>query len=450
MLILLSAVINQKPVHISRRQVQWETFLRLTDFHNIVAPIYHGILGIEKEVSEDFQERFYQKYKKEILLGDTYRSVEEVILWQLERNQVKGVLLSGTGSRRYYPKWEWGYTDAIELLVDKKNLPRIREFMETMDYEETENRMGPGMLFVRAPGVRIIFYDRIPVRSKAINKYLTRSLKKSQRMEGLRYLYSLREEEEYLYQIGRLVDCYVAGDLKIRSILDFWQYITHIEEGFPWSAVEEVLEKAKLVKFVDQVQILASLWFGSQQEREIRLALALEEHIMAQGRVNAALDAAILPHERTGLDFYRRNREREWKAKQKQWTMFPSVEYMQNYYPILRKLPFLLAFCWLLRWLRILRNRFLSFWKRLREKWRRDKENIRQKLRHIFRRRKEETAEEELVQQGFLKGETVPVELSGEDFEEEEFSEEEIPEIVAHDDQQHNEEGETNVQQTEN
>ena len=46
--------------------------------------------------------------------------------------------------------------------------------------------------------MRIIFYDRIPVRSKAINKYLTRSLKKSQRMEGLRYLYSLREEEEYL------------------------------------------------------------------------------------------------------------------------------------------------------------------------------------------------------------------------------------------------------------
>ncbi len=443
---LLSAVINQKPVHISRRPVQWETFLRLTDFHNIIAPIYHGILGIEKEVSEDFQERFYQKYKKEILLGDTYRDVEEVILWQLERHQIRGLLLSGTGLRRLYPKWEWGYTDAIELLVDKKSLSQIREFMLSMDYEETENRLGPGLLFVRVPGVRIIFYDKVPVRSKAIYKYLTRSAKKAQRVEGLRYLYALREEEEYLYRIGRLVNDYITGDLKIRTILDFWQYITHIEEGFPWSAVEEVLEKAKLVKFVDQVQILASLWFGSRQEREIRLALSLEEYIVSQGRVNASLDAVILPHERTGLDFYRRNREREWKAKQKQWTLFPSVDYMQTYYPILKRFPFLLVFCWISRWARILRNRFLNFQKRQKEALQQKVASAREKFQRLFRKKQEEPEEEEIVQEGFLQGETIPVESSGEELKEEEFSEEEVLELLAHDDKQFNEEGETDVQ----
>ena len=64
MLILLAAIINQKPIQSMRKHVRWESVLDVSEYQEIVNIVYVGLLGIEKNISEECNAQFYQEYKK--------------------------------------------------------------------------------------------------------------------------------------------------------------------------------------------------------------------------------------------------------------------------------------------------------------------------------------------------------------------------------------------------
>lgn len=365
MLILLAAVVNQSPVLKLRRAVSWETILKLSDFHNITNIIYLGSLGIEKDISEDCRLQFYQSYKRELLLRESYHNVEEVILWQLERYGIDALLLMSAGSAELYDKPEMAHTEQLEFVVENKHLPQIHRFMRDMNYEQQEDRLGNGTVYVRVPGIRIAFYDAVPIENNTVKRFFSGSVKKYRFIEKYKCIHTLSREEMYLYRVGRLVEAYITGALKIREILDFWQFQKLLDETFRREETAEIVAKANWEEFVHQINVLAALWFEDGVRQEYGLALELEEYIIVRGQENKRLDKALLPYEKARLDFYRRDREGEWAARKREW-LFPPREYMFQFFPILGKYPFLLAFCWLIRYLRIKKtvcsNRCRQIW----------------------------------------------------------------------------------------
>lgn len=414
MLILLGAIINQKPVQTSRRYVNWEKVLSISDYQNVINLVYLGILGLEKEISEACREEFYQKYKKELLLYESYQKAEEVILWQLEKHGIDALLLSDTSVRELYPLPEMASFGQIEILVDKKNLAQIYRLMRDMDYEQEDDRLEKGNVYVRVPGIRVVFYGEIPIENKVLRRYFSGSIRKYLRMENCsqqnaprrsslwlagfasakyRHIHILSDEEEYMYRAGRLVELYLTGVLKIRDILEFWLFRQVLDEAFPWKAVKDLLEKARWTEFVHQTEVLSSLWFEEGVRQQYGTALELEEYILVPGQENKHLDKVLLPNEKVRLDFYRRDREEEWLLKKKEW-MFPPRDYMCQFFPILDKYPFLLIFCWGIRNIRIYTrmcvNKCEKVWFRLSVRML----DIKEKIKGLVRRGSEAAPEE--------------------------------------------------------
>ncbi|GFI42609.1 hypothetical protein IMSAGC018_00272 [Lachnospiraceae bacterium] len=348
MLILLAAIINQKPIQSMRKHIRWESVLNVSDYQEIVNIVYVGLLGIEKNISDDCNEQFYQEYRRSLLLYEAYEKVEEVIKWQLERYNIEALFLLDSSAGEMYPKPEMAEIRQIEILVDKKELPRINRLMLDMDYEHREDSACSGILYVRVPGIRIVFYDTMPIENKVILRYFSGPLKRYRCIESYRCIHMLSNEEEYLYRVARMVELYITGKLKIRDILDLWQYRKLLGEKFRWKSVKELLDKADWEEFVNQVDILGTLWFGEDAEQQYGVALELEEYIITHGRENKHLDETLLPCEKIRLDFYWRNRDKEWALRKQAW-MFPSREYMIQFFPILEKHPYLLVFCWTIR-----------------------------------------------------------------------------------------------------
>lgn len=359
MLMLLSAIINQKPVQTLRRHVRWETISDIADYQNIVSLLYFGMLGVEKEISEDCREMIYQNYRRELLLGQSYKKAEEVIMWQLERYGIDALFLSDTSVGGLYPKPEMGCIRQIEILVDKKHLLQIHRLMLEMDYEQREDRLGNGSIFVRVPGIQVVFYDKVPIVNKVFRRYFSEPIRKYLRMEDYKFIHILSDEEEYLYRAGRMVELYLTGLLKVRDVVDFWQYRKLLDEEFPWKTVKDLLEKAKWGEFVHQIEVLSMLWLEDGARQQFGLALELEEYIFSHSQENKHLDQVLLPDEKPRLDFYWRNREEEWSAKKQEW-LFPPKEYMCQFFPVLEKVPSLLVFCWLIRDFRFFRNTVFS------------------------------------------------------------------------------------------
>ena len=390
---MLTAVINQKPLQSMRKHVRWESIFDVSEYQEIVNIVYVGLLGIEKNISEDCNDQFYQEYKKSLLLYETYEKVEDVIQWQLARNNIEALFLLGLSEGEMYPKPELAHIRQIEILVDKKDLPQINRIMLDMDYEHREEATCSGILYVRIPGIRIVFYGSMPIENKVIQRYFAGPIKRFRCVEPYQSIHMLSNEDEYLFRIARMVELYITGRLKVRDILDLWQYRKLLGELFRFKSVKELLEKAGWGEFENQVDILGTLWFGEDAEQQYGLALELEEYIMSHGRENRHLDETLLPYEKIRLDFYWRNRDKEWALRKQAW-MFPTREYMMRFFPILERYPFLLVFCWLIRNWRFFRRICANKCKKAGFRFRVRLLDIQERLKGMIRR--EEVGEEDL------------------------------------------------------
>lgn len=309
-----------------------------------------------------------------------------------------------------YPKPEMAYIGQIEILTDKKDLPLINRLMLEMDYEQKKDLIANGVIYVRVPGVRIVFYDEMPVENKAVRKFFAGPVKRYRQMNSYQHIHMLANEEAYLYRIAKMEELYVLGKLKIRDIMDLWQYKKLLGEKFRWKTVGECLEKAMWTEFVRQVELLATLWFGEDAEGQYGLALELEEYIISRGRENKHLDEALLPCEKIRLDFYWRNRDKEWTLRKQAW-LFPSREYMVQFFPILEKFPFLLAFCWIIRNFRFMKRICTNKCKRVEFRIRIKLSDMKEKLKGMMNRENQEEMPDQIPEED--SGE-IPGDLSGE------------------------------------
>ena len=358
-MMVVKNVINRKAAPIIKQRINWENILKASDYQRVFSIIYHGMLGIEKEMSKSCEDQFYHRYRRELLLSASYKSAEEVVWWQLERNRIHALILGGTVVRELYHIPDMAHIDGMEILVDKKDLPLVMRLMRDMDYEQKENRTGLGILFVRTPGIQVTVYDEILSDNRELKRFFSDPVKKYLNMGSFRYLHRLSPEEEYFYRLGKLTESYIRGIIRVREILDFWLFMGQQGEDFQWKEAKEFRKKMGLEEFACQIEILCDLWFGKVKNQEYGTALELEEYILSGNAENPHLDATLLPYGRVMLDFYRRNRESEWLERQREW-LFPPKEYMVRFFPVLEKRPFLLPFFWLVRDARFLKQAFVK------------------------------------------------------------------------------------------
>lgn len=382
MFMLLKAVINQQPIPVLRKAINWEVLLKECDFHNVLSIVYLGALGIEKSGFKQSEEQFYQKHHKTMLLNNAFERAQQVLMWQLERHRVHAVILSGGDCSGLYSQPEMAYPEAVKILLADKDMGTVHQFMRDMDYERQENRMDGGTIYTRTPGLKVIFYTSIPVENKLYKKSFSGSIRNYSPKADYHFVHILEQEDEYLYIIGNIVELYVRKMLKIRDILDYWQFCKGLDDEFEWKFVTEFLQKARFAEFADQIYNLARMWFDNIEDvQDDEVTLQLEEYILSGGERNMSLGERILPREELRLNFYERDREKEWQLKKRTWY-FPPRDYMIQYFPILEHFPFLLVFCWGIRQMRLIKRAAAKKWKEIQD--------ILIRLSHIRSKDKEE------------------------------------------------------------
>lgn len=350
MFILLTSILKQKPIQIVKKQIDWQKMLRYAEYHNVITLYYYAILGLEKEFTGKMEQELYQKYKRELLLQSEYHIAQEAIIWQLEKHHIRAILLSGIERYELYDKKELGHIDNLEFFVGTGNLRKIKSLMYEMDYEQKQEQEYQGVLYVRAPGIKVRFLYEFQNVDRHTRKVLTHQNKEKS------YVRKLTPDKQYIYFQVVLMEQYLLGEITIRHILDFYLYREKFDSMISKEVVEEMLRKAGLQELEHCLTILGQLWFDNRGAmEESTTAFALEEYILNPGKIDLSLDQKLLLSGRKRPDFYKRDREEEWRLKKRGW-LFPPKDYMKQFFPILNKVPFLIIFCWGIRSIRILKK----------------------------------------------------------------------------------------------
>ncbi len=383
LLLMISAIINQKKAPVlSNKLIPWRNIYQLAETNQVASLSYFGILGLGSEIDKTSKNLFFDSYQKELKNVPLYQSAEEVMLWQMEKNRIHALLLEGCQLRELYPHKEMRKMDRIRIWVQKGELHRVDEIMRSMDYEICENREDEGVLYYKIPGVYVVFYEKLKFINEKLERYFDSPVRMFSKIKGYRYLRCFDKEEAFIYMVGRAANEYTLGRTGVRSVLDFWLYEMQHKEELNWPYIDKTLKKYKLLEFSEHFFELGNIWFGNQISDRIEIYNAMEDYIFSKGKQGRQISAQILPLLQDLADFYKRDRKREWLDKQREW-LFPKREYMETLFPVLKKVPWLIPICWLIRWWRVgfsmgkqlCKKKFSQIKSRISETWKQRKNN---------------------------------------------------------------------------
>lgn len=372
---IISSVINQTEMPRTVRNLRWEYVYRLADYHNVANVVYYGVLGLEKDISDKWKNKFYEKYQEVLLIQERFRSAEEVLMWQMEKNQIHAMFLKDSVLCRCYEPREIRSLKAVNLLVEKEKSLAIHAFMKDMDYGLMENRRNKGLIYYRIPRTTVMYQTDLGLNTKDMKKYFDFPIKSVSRSQGKKYIHELTEDEFFVYFLSDLVYQYASGNIDICGMMDLWTYYKKYGEALDWIYIKKELKKINISTFSHHLLYLSYLWFGEESDKvgntglvgrelnpvqkeegdwsqglysESEIYNAMEEYILTKGKDGREVSSTLLPLIKEVLDFYVRDRRKEWFHKKFEF-IFPDREYMEKMYPGLRKKRFLLPFYWMKR-----------------------------------------------------------------------------------------------------
>lgn len=345
---IITAVMNQKVTPEPFRQINWEKMFRLADFHHVAHIVYYGIMGLNETIPQSVRKRFFQKYLEAVHRTERLRKGEKQLKALMEYKKIKCFFLNYSEMVKHYPIEEMCCSEFIEIGTEKKstdlisNLLRIRDFQERPIQEE-------GYLYYRIPGIKVFFYNYNVFFSRPMRKYFKSLLKSQFREQDHKNVKDIQLDDQYLFRMCRLTDCYAKGEISLNQIIDFWIFYKTYAEEFSWKYIYERLKKLKIAEFAERLEYLVLRWFGTGAAVEnAEIYDAMESYILSKGTEGRDISAQYLPLIKTVADCYERNKKAEKFSKLLEWT-FPERGYMETIYPVVEKSVVLLPLFWIIR-----------------------------------------------------------------------------------------------------
>lgn len=153
------------------------------------------------------------------------------------------------------------------------------------------------------------------------------------------YRYALSDPAFYFYHVAHMAKHYLIGGCGIRPLLDLW--VMNHRMTFDASAREALLKEGGLLTFHEAARTLSEAWFG---EGEMTPSTEKMEHFILSGGVYGTTE------NRVSVQQARKGGKLRYAFSR----IFLSYEIIKFHYPILQKHKWLLPFCEVRRWCKLI------------------------------------------------------------------------------------------------
>lgn len=259
-----------------------------------------------------------------------------------EANGIAYVTLKGGVLKALYPQPELRIMGDADVLIRQEQYPMIRTLLPSIGMQEEEE--SDHEYVWSGSGLKLELHKRlIPTHNRdyyeCFGEGWDRVRKEESRSAG-----HLTIEDHFIYLLVHFAKHYRYGSVAAKNICDFWVYrnaYPEMDEAY----IQEQMQKLEMTEFYRNVLQLLDTWFEGSTPTE---ATERMTEAVFQGGVRGFEEAqkvfGLLVQEQEAQSF----------AKQKRrWFLgiiFPSAKKLSTCYPVLKKCPVLLPFCWIIRW----------------------------------------------------------------------------------------------------
>ena len=242
--------------------------------------------------------------------------------------------LKGAVIRPYYPLESMRTSCDVDVFIHEADLEAAIACLEKKGYRCGDRNYHDVSLY-SPNNVHLELHFNIQENMDALDAVLRDAWQYAVPVDGSRYEFT--KEFFVFHMYAHMAYHFVSGGCGIRSLMDIW--IMEHRMGVTYACAVALLKEAGIALFAEQMSRLSDDCF-SNRERDAFSARVLE-YIFRGGVYGSAGNKIAVKKSKAGNSF-------SYAVKR----LFLPYQTMIILYPILKKAPYLLPFCWVVRWMR--------------------------------------------------------------------------------------------------
>lgn len=345
--LLICALKDEQPEE-KPENISFEKVFTLGKLHEVGNIAFLSVDRLENKPVKDLYNE-WQVFYFHSVQRDARQSEERAkILSLLHENKIRTLEAQGTVTKKYYPYPELRMMSDIDIIVDKENLPKINELVQSLGYE-TELTDKEEVNAFNHNGMEIEFhYDFFTEHMytpkekyyNAVNSPFEHAKPKNDNA----FEYILDETYFYLYSLLHTIKHFEHSGCGIRRIMDIYILNNALKDKIDFDFINSVIVKYGFRDSADKLFALEKFWFENI-EPSVDLTDTIKD-IISGG--NHGTDDLKLKNElkqdkeSLGIDNPKRQRIKD--------IIFPEKEGIYEAYPICRERGYSQLMCWIYRW----------------------------------------------------------------------------------------------------
>ena len=345
MLSLIGAVVSGETLPVPPLDINWNKVYAISKFHNIANIVAYAVSIEDYPMEDEIKQKFLKNMFDAVFIDENQKKEFNALFEAFEENDIEYMPLKGLNLKKYYASSDLRNMSDGDILIHENDRDRISAVMERLGYR-FEKESNHELIYVKEPFVNVELHKLlIPSYNDDLYAYYGDGWKLADRV-GETSRYTLNSEDEFIYILAHFAKHYRDGGAGIKYILDIWLYLKKNNVNMDY--VKKELKKLGLLSFGENIIRLTKVWFEKSSCDE--LMAEMTKYIIDSGMYGNAKNKALVTQ-------MRENSVKDIEKVSKNTKLrliFPKMEHMQRNYPILKRCPYFIPFCWIWRIVRVL------------------------------------------------------------------------------------------------
>lgn len=250
----------------------------------------------------------------------------------LSQAGIRWLPLKGCIIKQLYPQSDMRTMSDIDILIDEENASAARDIMLKLGYSCEHFGYDIHDIYYMQPVMNVEIHRALFGEEGGEFRGIFRDPWAMCTNDGMRYDFC--KDEFFAYILAHAVKHIEEGGTGIRTIMDLWICV-HSDMDIDSEKSLGLLEPSGKSKQARLLLELSEVWFGERQHSS--QTEQLEGYILGSGTYGTVENSAKNRISQSGRAGYFLK------------LIFPTYEHMRQHYPVLKKAPVLLPFCWFAR-----------------------------------------------------------------------------------------------------
>lgn len=275
--------------------------------------------------------------------------MEEIkkICIEFDDNQIDYLLLKGINLKEYYPEPHMREMSDADILIRIAQYEKIKPILRKNGFvagQESDHE-----LHWDKPALHLELHKRlVPSNNRLYFTYFQNIWNRAFRISDSKSQYVLSKEDELIFYVVHFAKHYRDGGIGTKHLTDLWLFMKNNRE-IDTDYITSELNKLSLSDFFNNLCATLQVWFGNRElDEKTEMITKVILSGGAYGRAGAQYIASAARYSASSGST-KRGRMRRF-----QYLFCPPFEAMCRLYPILKKMPVLLPFVWVFRWIHAL------------------------------------------------------------------------------------------------